>query len=107
MSASVEEALPDVATGSTSKGKAKATLGVEDQIRALSEAFADAEAKTRVKIEKLEAALAQEKEARSKIELADEEDKRPRNLVVCIDGTANQFGVKVSTQPGFASEISS
>ncbi|EIM79565.1 uncharacterized protein STEHIDRAFT_69324 [Stereum hirsutum FP-91666 SS1] len=63
---------------------AAATLQHEQEIRA---AISQSEEKSKDRIEKLEAAVA---EARK------DEDVGPRNLVVCIDGTANQFGIKNS-----------
>lgn len=66
---------------------AAATLQHEQEIRA---AISQAEENSKDRIEKLEAAVA---------EAQKDEDAEPRNLVVCIDGTANQFGVKVRTRP--------
>lgn len=48
------------------------------------------EEKSKDRIEKLEAVVAEAQKG---------EDVGPRSLVVCIDGTANQFGVKVRTRP--------
>lgn len=99
----IEDLMRFVAAEAVSKYEESARPRVEEQIRvAVSQALSEAEEKTRLKFEKLEAALAQEKEARPVTDnaeatgsnLRNDEDKAPRNLVVCIDGTANQFGVK-------------
>lgn len=91
---SIEEQLRDL-RDQFSEAKAKfdeqSRLGVGEQIRAaVSEAVSQSEEKSRSRIEKLEAAVA---------EAQKREDVGPRNLVVCIDGTANQFGVKVRSTP--------
>lgn len=65
---------------------AAATLQRDQEIRAASSL---SEEKLKDRIERLEAAVA---------EAQKDEDVGPRNLVVCIDGTANQFGVKVRTR---------
>lgn len=95
---------------------AEARLGIDNQIRA---AVSQAEERVKSELEEqmraataaitlqherqMHASLAQLEQARSRIEklesaspeAKDEKNMDPRNLVICIDGTANQFGVKV------------
>lgn len=65
---------------------ARAEEGMQSEFEELRTALSRSEEKSKDRIEKLEAAVA---------EAQKNEDVGPRNLVVCIDGTANQFGVKV------------
>lgn len=69
---------------------ARAEEGMKSEFAELRTAVSLSEEKSKDRIEKLEAAVA---------EAQKDEDVGPRNLVVCIDGTANQFGVKVRTRP--------
>lgn len=91
---SIEEQLRELRsefTEAKARFEEQARIGVGEQIRAaVSEAVSQSEEKSRSRIEKLEAAVA---------EAQKHEDVGPRNLVVCIDGTANQFGIKVRTAP--------
>lgn len=112
---SIEEQLAQIRAS-----LAEAKLGVEKQIRVavsqakeqvkseMEEQMRDAAAAATLQHEKqMQDALAQLEQARSRIDKLesagagekDEKDIGPRNLVICIDGTANQFGVKVRLWP--------
>lgn len=99
------EDMRAVAAEAVSKSVKGAKSRVDAQSRAaISEAVPQAEEQARIEFEELKAQL---ESARSRIEKLEDaianaqnnDGKEPRNLVVCIDGTANQFGVKVDLQP--------
>lgn len=98
--------INDSVTEGKSQPLEQSTLGIDEQIRT---AVAQAEERARLAWEDdIRAAVAEtvsrlEERSRSRIEKLEaevhkNEDVSPRNLVVCIDGTANQFGVKVRTR---------